>query len=327
MNSLLNLNTSILAYTDTVANSNPQQRIPQWNRGFVGLPIENSSGQSYSIDPNETMNIFDGTVSTAIDNTTQFTLTLSTINPNLYRFTWTGGTNPGFRTNRNLTTNGHTITMTLNTNFTLTMSSSAADFSAVVQGDIVYIPGLTTGDVAGPFNSANEGQWKVLSVTSTTVLQLARLPGINFQGISEVVVSTNNIQVQAFSDSGLQVGTGLDISNGFADSVLQSYTVSNVTPSFFEVITTETLPVLAIGVPTATGMIFYSFLKKFLYIEADQECVVQLNGDASISQRIQPILSADQTTVGTYMKMGPAWSLNLKNLTNNTLNVLVVTAE
>lgn len=326
MDGTLNLVTSIVAYTDSNTNSNPQERSPQHGKTFLGLPIENPGGDNYSVEAGATKSVFSGVRSTSIANDTEFTLTLSSLASNRYRFTHSAGTAPAFRTNRNLTANTHTITIVVNANATITMTSSFADFGAVIVGDIIFIPGTTTGDTAGPFDALNEGYWQVLS-TSTTILQLSRLSGTSFEAAAEVVTITANSQLQAFSAAGVQVGDGLNISNGFATSVLQAYTVIAVNPSWFEVYSTNTLPVSAIGIPTTSGIAFYSSLKRMVYVEADQDCVIKLNGDTNNYQRLQPWLSGDKTMVAQYLKVGPAWSLDVENKSTNVLNLFVAHVE
>ena len=74
-------------------------------------------------------------------------------------------------------------------------------------------------------------------------------------------------------------------------------------------------------------MLFYTENKRIVYIEADQECVVRLNGDSGNTQRISPIEPGNASKPGMYLKSGDVFSMTIVNKSFATLNVLVVSAE
>lgn len=331
MNGTLSVNDSALAYADVGANSNPKKRYFDWSiqRSYQ---VANPKSLPYTVDPGATFTLFSGTRATSLDNTTEFQLTASAIvgATNRYRFTWdTVGTAPVFRTDRNLTPNGHTMTMTANANQTETMTSSTVgDFAAVQVGDWVFLPDPSTGDAASPFSPLNTGYWTVLSKDGTsTTLQLARLPGVAFSGTTEVVAVTSNTQVWAFSAAGVQVGDSVSVSAGFSPAVFGTYAVVAVTSKWFEVIATQPLPVTQTAVPGTTGMQFYNVAKRWFKVEYDQVCVLRINGDTTNNNTCGPWSPADGDNTGWHEKVGPTWSLVVVNLTQVPLNVVLMTAE
>lgn len=327
MDAQLRFSSNVLAFADTEITSDPTQRYVDWSRSTV-VDVENPQQYSRVIAPGDTLEIFSGVRATSINGTTEFDLTLSTLSEDRYRFTYNGtGANPAFRTNRNLTPNGHTLTWVVNINETLTLTSSqAGEFSAVQSGDVLFVPGVSTGDSAGPFNVLNEGFWEVVSATGTT-LQLVRPDGTSFSGYSQVVVSTANSNLMAYSAAGVQVGDTVDISIGFSSPVLKAFTIDRVTPGWFEIISTSALPVAETGAPTASGMLFYSNAKRFIKIESDQECIVRVNGDTSNYCRVSPWTAGDSSYVGEFVKVGPTWSLSVVNRSSSSLNLTVITVE
>lgn len=329
MNATLNLIANILAYGDVGTTSNPQRRYVDWsiNRSYQ---VANAKAEAYVLAPGASLTVFSGTRTTAIDNTTQFQMALSTLSSTRYRFTWTAvGTAPALRTDRGINLATHVITMTANSNSTLTMASgTAADFAAVQAGDTIFIPDVTTGDAASPFNPLNTGYWVVMSVTNNQTLQLARPSGSSFSGVSEVVTPSLSTSVWAFSAAGVQVGDSVNINAGFDSSIQGTYQVVAVTSKWFEVIATQPLPTTETALPTASGMIFYTSAKRYLRVEVDQAAVLRLNGATDNTNMLAPWSPADPDNTATYEKVGPCWQAVVVNQSQTaSLNLLVISAE
>lgn len=324
-----NLRSNVVAFGDTLTPSNPQRKAFDWMRSMQGLLINNPRSDAYVIAANTTQLLFDGTRLTAIDNTTEFSLTLSPLASNQYRLTYTGtGTAPNFRTDRALTLSGASITITVNPNATATLVAPSSSFTSVIVGDWLLVPGISTGDTPGVLNIANEGYWVVLAKNgSSSTLQLARLAGQPFSAYGQTIVLTSNTQIQAFSSAGLQLSDKVEISNGFSLPILQSYTIVAVAPTYFEFLSDAPLPVNQTGIPGALGIQFYTNAKKFLRIEADQESVIRLNGDLGNTQRLSPWLAGDPEQVAEYTKVGPVWSLIVVNRSTVDLNVNMISVE
>lgn len=300
-----------------------------WRRAMQGIQCNAPQDPVYRIPPGATQTIFNGVRATSLDNTTQLTLSLSPLATNRYRFTHTGGTAPAFRTDRALTPAGHTFTLTLPGNGTMNVSSSTVgEFGAVQVSDVIWIPGVTTGDSAGPFDELNTGYWIVIGKDGTsTQLQLQRPVGTDFEAIAQAVVVTGNSNFQAFSAAGVQVGDKVDIVAGFSTPVLQTYAIDRVTSKWFEVLATGALPTSQVAVPTTSGIQFYTSTKRIVYVEVDQEAIVRFNGDAGNTGRVSPFAAGSPESVGWISRSGPVWQLDIVNRSTQTLNALVISAE
>lgn len=325
--STLSLNSSTVAFDDLGANSNPSRTPINWKRTVASIPCENASTDKYNVDAQGSKTIIDGTRSLSIDGTTAFSLTLSTLDPAKYLLTNTGGTAPAFRTARSVPVAAVVLTLTVGANQTLTVAAgSGTPFSAVVVGDEVLIPGVSTGDPTSPFNTLNLGYWTVLTKTST-VLVLTRLSGEIFEGYGEVVTPVANTDFQVFSAVGVQVGDTVDLTAGFASTSLRAYEVTAVTASRIEILSTTPLGNETGVSPTASGLIVYTAAKRYLCVYSDQECIVRLNGDTGSFNRTTPWIAANRDFMGTFEITGPVWKLVLVNRSNVPANVVVLSVE
>jgi hypothetical protein len=325
--SALTLILKALSFNDDAANSNPTQKPIDWSRTLSSIPVENAGTLPVPVEPGATVTVFNGSRTTLIDNTTQFSLALSPSDGNRYRITWTGGTAPGFRTDRNVATSGTALTFTVNANQTTTVTAaSGTPFSSVQVGDTVFIPGVSTGDAASPFNALNEGYWNVLSVSGATVT-LSRLAGEVFAGFAQVVTPSANSYFQAFSSTGVQVGDTVEISNGFSASAQHAYDLVAVNPAWIEFQSTAPLGAQTGISPTAAGLVIYTAAKRYVYVETDQEVVLRMNGDAGNSCRLEPIIPGDKKFVGVFMKLGHVWRLDVVSRSSARANCVVLSAE
>jgi hypothetical protein len=323
----LNIGSTIIAYGDSTVNSNPKRRFVDWTRIQQGWTVYNPKSEQFSIDPGSSLNIFNGVRTVNADGTTQWTVTASPLDPTRFRFTWTGvGTAPALRTDRGLTLNTITVTVTVLANGSATFTLGSGTWGSTVAGDVLFIPGVTTGDSSGPFSALNEGYWSVLSV-SGLVLTAVRPAGTIFQGSSEIKTVTANSQIQAFTSAGVQLSDKVELSAGFSASSLRTYQVVTVNPKYFEVTSTLPLALDSAVVPGVNGLTFYKFNKQYIRVEADQECAIQANGDSGQTQRVVPFIPCDPDNTGWYEKWGPMWSLTIVNRTSNTLNVIVISME
>jgi hypothetical protein len=68
-------------------------------------------------------------------------------------------------------------------------------------------------------------------------------------------------------------------------------------------------------------MIFYTNSKKVIYVEVDEEALVQVNGYTGTAVRLSPFTVADPNLVAAYQQVGNIWSLTIVNRsTTATLN-------
>ena len=322
----LNLLTRILAYADSSATNNPSRRVVDWKREFSGLQVSEPKTEQFQLTSLESKSIFSGTRTLTIDNTTVFNLT-ALATEGEYRLAWTGtGTTPAFRTARSVSLSGGTVTVTVGASRTLTMVSSLGSvFGAVQVGDIVFIPGLATGDTA-LFNTYNDGEWQVLTASGTTLV-LTRLSGVTFTGYTQTVSITADTQVQFYTSTGVQVGDVLDLVSGYQVAARRSFSIIAVTARRVDFVSNVTLADESNILPGTTSTYIYSNAKNVVYLETDQEVAIQVNGDTTELNRVTPFTAADDSAVGVYYKIGPVFSLTLKNRTTSTANVMVITAE
>lgn len=325
--SALTLVYQALGFEDDGGTSNPSETSINVRRSLAKIPVDNPQTQKWDQDPLGQVTVVDGARSTSIDGTTEFSLVANPSDPTLYRVTATAGTAPVFRTARSVNVVGPNVTFTVNSNLTVTVTVSAGTpFGAIVAGDTVFIPGVTTGDATSPFNSLNEGYWDVLTASSS-VLVLARASGEVFSGYTQTVTPTLAAQFQAFSTSGIQIGDTLDITAGFAAGTRHSYAVLAVNPLWLEFRSTSPLAQETGVIPGAAGFSIYTAAKRFLLIETTQDIVVRLNGDTGNTNIVSPLIPGDSSFKGSFMKFGPVWKLIIVNRSTAIARVTVASAE
>ncbi len=334
---VLNVYKSILIHGDgEIATANPERRFVDWKQKLEGISVDKPDSRQYRVDPGATLTAFSGSRTLLVDGTTEFALTLNTTQTSTYRLTATAGTAAGFRTARSLALNTEIFTVTVNNNSTVDFalaSGSSGTFAAVTVGDTIFIPDTTTGDSASVFSPLNIGFWVVLAKGSVSAvankkLTLARMPGEDFEGVAESVTLTASSQFQAYSAAGVQKDDTLEVSSGFSSVTQKSFVVSRVTDSWVEFTSTEKLPLEDDITPTAAGLTIYTNAKRFIYVEADQESVVRLNGDTGNTNRLSPRVVGDLDKMAHMEKWGPVWRLDIINRSNSAvMTINIISAE
>ena len=325
----LSLYSLTLVSGDSLASNSPALQFVNWKRSLRDVQVQDPRTERISLSPGEELLVFDGVRNTNINATTELDLTLSTLASDVYRFAWNGsGTAPGFRFEKAADATGVQLTLTANANGSMTVLAASAIFASAFVGDELFIPGMMTGDSSTPFSSLNQGRWVVLGVGgSLDTLTIARPSGESFQGVSEVVTPTDKYQFLLYTQGGVQVGDGLDVSVGFNASALKTYEIVGVTSRWVEVKSTEPLAEETGITPDFEGFSIFSAAKRYLRIEADQDAVLRLNGDTSSSVRVSPWAAGDPDQVGEFTKTGPTWSLSVLNRSSQVLNLTVISVE
>jgi hypothetical protein len=330
----LSIVSRILAYEDSVTTNNPQQRPFDWTRQLQGIPIDNPACDPYKIPSLQQVEVFDGTRTLGHSGTTQYNITVSPLASNRYRIKWTGtGTAPAFRTARSVTfviagptPPPSTITFTPQTNQSVAVTASAGSvFGDVEDGDVVFIPGLSTGDSASIFDTLNEGYWSVLSATASTLI-LARFPGEVYSVKAETATVTVDTSFQAFSAVGVQLDDILKLVSGFSPALLQSYEIVAVTDNALEFISGVTLPAVSGVVPGANGVVVFSDAKSFIALETNQNIDISLNG-GTVSFPVEPILAGDPAQIGMFQLTGTVYSLIITNKSTQVASVRILSVE
>lgn len=323
--SQLNLIYGILAYDDTgtSTNNNPSQRIPDFSRQYYGLSVSNPQGQKFSVSPNSSLTLFDGTRNVTLSTSSAFTLT----NPagSTYRLTSAAGPAPAFRTARTTGVDAtSTFNVSINNNALVNLthtSGTAPNFTTASPGDILYI---ATGS---PFSILNEGYFPVLSVTTT---QLS-FENSNAVAESNITLTTNfATEFRVFSNDNVQVGDTLVITAGFSTVTQGSYEITAVNTDFVEFTSSKPLP-LETAVVSTTGLTIYSNAKFFMHIETNQNSVLRLNGDTTDNNKIEPFTSDSGSNPGIrgiFSKIGSTYKATFVNKSpTSTASIFLFTAE
>lgn len=323
----LTILSKALCFSDITTSpaSNPKLRHFDWSRAIENVSVSNPRAVPVSVLPGQEVTVFNGSRTLGSDPTTQYTISLSSLNSNSYRLTWTAGTAPVFRTDRSLILSGVAVTVALNGNATVTMTipSLPVTFASVQAGDTIFIPGLSTGDAAGPFSTMNEGNWTVLTSAAQS-LTLMRPEGTDFQAVAETATLTAHSQLQAFAADGVQVGDTLDLIAGFSVASRKTYAISSVNAKWVEFFSSTPLALEADVAPGTAGLAIYSSAVRFLRVESTQECALRFNADTASNFRVSPIPSIGW---GWAEKFGSTWGLKIVNLSGTRLDALVISAE
>lgn len=322
--SQLNLQVTAIAFDDIKPSNNPQIRAFDLTYKLTGVQATDPVSRSLQIPPQTESVIFNGTRATAIDNTTAFTTSRPNPDTNTYRFTSTGGTPPVFRTDRGIAIDGTTaFSVTVNGPVaTLTNSAGTApNFTAVQIGDVLNVQ-PNSGASLG-----NTGLFVILAKTTNS---------LSIQNLTATVETFTILDPTLFlvysngaAGNQVQIGDKVIVSSGFSPATFGTYQITDVTPLWFEVSIAypNGIPEETGITPTATGLIFYSAAKQFVLIAAQQRCAVKFNGDATNSVELLPVETNNPEKPALLLKQGTAYSLSINNLSLDTLNVLVASAE
>lgn len=332
---ILNINSRHMAFSDSDSvTANPNKRYFDFLSNFNGIKVSRPESDEGVIPPSGTASLFSGTRTLSIDGTTTFDLSLSIAQPSVYRLAVTAGTVAGFRTTRALTMNAEQITVSVNNNATADFalqSVSAQSFASVQVGDVLFVPGTSTGDAASPFSALNEGFWTVLAVGPVSAVAnkkvtVKRLNNQSFQAEAEVVTLTANSQLVAFSSGPVQVGDWMRISAGFSQVSRRTYQITQVTDSWVEFFSSEPLPLQSGILPGASGVAIYSEARNFIRVEVDQDAEIRVNG-ASVGVPLTAQSPGNPDGPGWFDVWGVFWDVVLINQnTGEPLNYKLLTA-
>ncbi len=323
--STLNLLYNILSYEDDVSatNNNPSQRSPDWSRQYYGISCGSPQGQSFTIPANSSLTLFDGARSVTLNSSSAYSLTKTT--GSTYRLTNTAGAAPVFRTARTTGVDAtSTFNVAINNGALVTMSATSGtspNFTTVSPGDILYVANTS------PFNALNEGYFSVLSSNTSSL----SFENADASAESNITLTTSYAtEFRVFSNDNVQVGDTLVIQAGFSTVTQGSYQITAVNTDFVEFTSSKLLP-LESAVVGATGLAIYSNAKFFIHIEANQNCVLRLNGDSTDNTKIEPFTldtGGVQGIRGIYSKIGSSYRAVLINKSpTSAASVFLFTAE
>lgn len=318
-----NLQVNLIIFSDSSISNAPLIRNADISYKLMGQSASNPDTKMISLSPGETRTIYDGTRATSIDNTTAFNITQPSLTENVYRFTAVSGTMPNFRTDRlpavstltvfNLTVNGPISTITATTGPFVTTN--------IQIGDIVKI------DNGSGFSYPNQGKFTILSKTSNSISFK------NVNGAPESVTILVPSLFLIYSNGGglenkLQISDKVIISGGFSPATWGSYSITEVTPTYFEILIGQYAGIpLESGIMPGTGIVFYSQAKKFLMLATQDKISVRCNQDVSDNTVVEPIESNNVEKPGLYIKNGILYKLVIANLGIDSTTVTYSTTE
>lgn len=322
--SKVNLQVNLIAYDDVNPSNNPQIRPFDLLYKKSGISANEPVSQSKNIAAGAEMSIFSGTRTTAIDGTTEFTSTRPDPSKNTYRFEHVAGTAPVLRTDRAIGIDNTTqFAITVNGPImTLTHSGGTApDFSNVQVADILNI---LSG--AGP-SSSNQGRFSVLSKTVDSI----SVSNLSASAQTFTVLDDTKLLVYSngASSNQIQIGDKVIISGGFSSAAFGTYEITEVTPGWFEVSVgyPNGIPTEADVVVGASGLVFYTSAKKMVLIAAQQKCSVKINGATDDKIELSPEELNNPEKPALFITQGTVYSLSIKNLSVEPLQVLIASVE
>jgi hypothetical protein len=314
----LNLAINLSIYSDSIQSTNPLLRDVYLVRDFADSGLYDTLHESIEIDPSETFEVFDGTRNLNLDALTQATLAL--VSGDKYKLTLAanGGTFSGFRTKR---------TITLDNTSVLDFDKITGQLLEinVIGGTIWSLATVQIGDQikienAANVNVNNKGLFTV-KAKSGTILTVE-----NPNGVSEVVTLNNGANITIFSAAGTQPGDNLTLASPFAETNRGEFTVLEVTADYVTFSANVIVPEGPITGIQSGGLVVYNRAYKFVYIEVESgEAAMLLNDSNDESHKVKPLNSE---IPGIYMKTGPVFKIEIKNLRNDIpLSLRVVASQ
>jgi hypothetical protein len=318
----LNILLNTISYNDITPSANPMIRAFDFGFKNLGIQVQKPISNALIIPPGDTYTIFNGSRNTLQDSTTTYNLTQPSLAQQVYQITYASGTAPVFRTPRVISIDTTTqLTVTVNGPLAVLTNAggTAMVFTNIQVGDTIYL-GSTTG-----ISFANQGFFTVTGVTASS------LSFVDLNAVAEtftVLDPTNLLVFSNGSNNQIQIGDKLVISGGFSQASWGSYSVTAITPTWvqFAVGNPNGIP-LESGIMPSTGLSFYSFNKSFLMIAAQDRCSILLNGATMDTELLEPIEPNNPEKPALYLKQGTVYSLAIKNLALDSLNVTVASAE
>jgi hypothetical protein len=304
-----NLLVFLNAYSDSQSSNNPSQNNFKWTNNINGLSVDKPISSAFSLAPGESKTLFDGSRTLTQDGTTQYSLTLKPLTTSTYILSWSGGTSPTFRTQRDTGQDASTqISITVNGPLA-TITSTGGTLWNLIDTQVGDLIRLSTN-----FNTSNRGEYRILALTSTSVTvenEFAVIEGPITLG------SGFNTQLQIYGTAGVQIGDTLKINGGFSPVIWGSYPITDVAGSFIEFSSLDILP-QQLNILTEAVFI-YSDAKQLIYLESDQNVDLTINGVASGS--IEPFVNVGKNSPGMFIRKSTIYSLTVTNSGSTSANL------
>lgn len=321
---ILNLINQILCYSDPGVTDNPHERAFDHRRRYESISVKNPSGDSRKLAPGESFSVFQNAVATGLSGASVVQIALVNSEKSVYRLSSSGS--DIFRTSR-APTGLAACAVTINNQSVAVFDFTGATLTGVLVGDIMRIKGANVYD-AGPylFNPINSGIWKVIGISGTKI-SAVREVGKAFEAVAESVAGPVASDVQFYADDKVRPGMQFQVSGTFSQVTQRVFEVQNSTPDSIDFVSTAAIPEET-GLTYVSGsVVFYTGIKRMIYVEADQECSIRFNGQTDDNNLITPIQGGDQVLRGSFMKWGDTYSCTVVNRSVNTCSIKFFTVE
>lgn len=311
--SKLSLNINLNAYQDSNPTNNPLQNAIRWSRQINSLSVEEPGDTVTTVAPGQTKSLFSGAVAITQDGTSAYSLSLKSGTSSTYILKRTAGPSTSvFRTSKPTDADATTeITLSKNGNLVTATFTDGTDpdfLSNVAAGDFVK--------VGAPFQSANQGVFKLLSVSATS------FSFENSAAVDEVVVlgATFADDFRFFGAAGVQAGDKLILSSAFILAA-GTYDITHAQDDLVEFYSTATLPVFSSVIDEVE---VYASSKKFVYFETSKEVTVVVNG---ISMIVKPLISGATSSPGLLMLTDTIRSFSVQNNGSESSTIYLASVE
>jgi len=214
--------------------------------------------------------------------------------------------------------------------YTFTVSPanvSLPNITAVQIGDIMRINGQNGYDTPPyAFNAINSGTWIVIGISGNTV-QCIRPAGTPFTATQENPPGPTANDVMFFANDMVMPGMQFQVTGTFSEVTQRTYTVVESTPNFISFCSTQPIPQEDGKTFTPGTITFYTGVKRMVYVEVDQPCAVQFNGQVDMLNMITPIKPGSRNLRGFLNKIGETYSCTVVNDSVNQAHVKFFTVE
>lgn len=321
----MNVINHILCYSDGIVTDSPHQRSWDGRLRLESIAVKNPYGNAKTLAPGESFALFQNEVGTSLNGTSTVQVLLASQADSVYRLTATAGPS-GFRSAR--TPSAITAcNVTVNNSSVAVFDFTGATLTSIVVGDIMQISGQITYAIGTfAFNPINAGIWKIIGISGTKV-SCTRLVGVSFSATVEAVLVVAGSDVQFYADDKIRPGMQFQVNGTFSQVTQKTYAVLSSTPTYIDFVSTDAIPEESSLTYIPGTIVFYTGIKRMVYIDADQEVSVRFNDSTDDSNRITPIKPGDFYLRGFLNKMGNTYNCTIINKSVMDCSIRFFTVE
>jgi len=293
--SLLNVSLNLVAYADAPSSINPQVKHADLKWSLLGLPTDNPKQVPIHLSPGESSTVM--SVARALSFTVGTSFSVLQV---------AGTTNAqlvgdfGARTARS---DGDGTT-----EWALTKVNKLVTLTWTTVGTAPVFAGMSAGDgitLGTGFNVLNQGDFTIVRV------------GADFVEFENEIATNETVTVQAeiYSSGPVQVGDTLDLTDvAFSFPNRGQFIITRVTDALVEFSNPDSIPESGITGVTATGLVIYPDIFKWMLMAVDRKVVVKLNGDTGTGNEVEPPTDGDiVNSPGLFLKRGKVFQVDMEN--------------